>query len=267
MKRLYCFAVIFILATFAAAQNYPPGTRCTRLEEETERCRHPLSNRPPSVSLKAEIADARTAELCKRRLIPSAECAKAGEHIKLIASAADPDGDRMLFTYSTTGGLVTGDGSEVFWKLENLSPGVYTATVEVDDGCGCVAVTSDTVTIAKSGPAWLTGTWKGKGYQWDTGSSWLMVLKATPDNYTIEYPGLKCGGKWSLLDTDAETATFTELLSYGTDVCDASGRFRIEKLSSGELGFTYARSTSPEIVAAGILEKTRKVSKPSRQPR
>jgi hypothetical protein len=36
----------------------------------------------------------------------------------------------------------------VTWDLSGLQPGTYTASVEVDDGCGCVSFSSTTVTIA-----------------------------------------------------------------------------------------------------------------------
>ena len=68
--------------------------------------------------------------------------------IKLTTKATDKDGDTLLYTYTTTGGRVTGDGSNVSWNLEGVQPGTYTATVEVDDGCGCVAFSSTTVTVA-----------------------------------------------------------------------------------------------------------------------
>jgi hypothetical protein len=36
----------------------------------------------------------------------------------------------------------------VTWDLSGLAPGTYTASVEVDDGCGCISFSSTTVTIA-----------------------------------------------------------------------------------------------------------------------
>jgi hypothetical protein len=68
--------------------------------------------------------------------------------VGLTTTASDPDGDTLLYTYSTTGGRITGEGANVTWDLSGLSPGTYTSTVEVDDGCGCVSFTSTTVTIA-----------------------------------------------------------------------------------------------------------------------
>ncbi|MGZ5435094.1 MAG: hypothetical protein ACXWID_02205 [Pyrinomonadaceae bacterium] len=68
--------------------------------------------------------------------------------VGLTTTATDPDGDTLLYTYSTTGGRITGDGANATWDLSGLAPGTYTASVEVDDGCGCISFSSTTVTIA-----------------------------------------------------------------------------------------------------------------------
>ena len=68
--------------------------------------------------------------------------------VGLTTTATDPDGDTLLYTYSVTGGRVTGEGATVTWDLSGLAPGTYTASVEVDDGCGCISFSSTTVTIA-----------------------------------------------------------------------------------------------------------------------
>jgi hypothetical protein len=54
----------------------------------------------------------------------------------------------LLYTYSTTGGRITGQGGTATWDLSGLGPGTYTSTVEVDDGCGCISFSSTSVTIA-----------------------------------------------------------------------------------------------------------------------
>jgi hypothetical protein len=80
----------------------------------------------------------------------STSCTPSGSStVQLAANATDPDGDTLLYTYTTTGGRVTGDGANVSWDLDGVQPGTYTATVEVDDGCGCVAFSSTTVTVAE----------------------------------------------------------------------------------------------------------------------
>jgi len=68
--------------------------------------------------------------------------------VSLTTVATDPDGDTLLYTYSTTGGRITGDGPNVTWDLSGVAAGTYTSTVEVDDGCGCVTFSSTTVTVA-----------------------------------------------------------------------------------------------------------------------
>ncbi|MEA3033525.1 MAG: hypothetical protein QOH86_1541 [Sphingomonadales bacterium] len=65
--------------------------------------------------------------------------------VRLRTIARDPDRDRLLYTYSTTGGAVTGDGPAVTWTLD--APGTYTASVEVDDGHGCTSFASATQTV------------------------------------------------------------------------------------------------------------------------
>lgn len=80
----------------------------------------------------------------------SATCTpSANQTVSLSANATDPDGDTLLYTYSTSGGRITGEGPNVSWDLTGVQPGTYTATVEVDDGCGCVSFSSTTVTVAE----------------------------------------------------------------------------------------------------------------------
>jgi hypothetical protein len=74
-------------------------------------------------------------------------CGGRGTNVKLSARASDPDGDALLYTYSTTGGRVTGDGPEVTLDLTGVTPGVYAVTVEVDDGIGGTANDTANVTV------------------------------------------------------------------------------------------------------------------------
>jgi hypothetical protein len=77
-------------------------------------------------------------------------CTPSSDYVvNLTANASDPDGDTLLYTYSSTGGRITGDGANVTWDLTGVQPGTYTATVEVDDGCGCVSFSSTTVTVSE----------------------------------------------------------------------------------------------------------------------
>src|SRR5207247_837394 len=75
--------------------------------------------------------------------------ATANMGVSLTTSATDPDGDTLLDTYTVTGGKISGDGPNVSWDLSGVGPGTYTASVEVDDGCGCITMSSTTVTVAE----------------------------------------------------------------------------------------------------------------------
>ena len=102
-------------------------------------------NTPPEVSLKASEEEITLP--CRSAETP-AEGAPGGGQVRLRASATDADGDRLLYTYSTTGGRLVGDGPEATWDLSGVRPGEYTVTVEAHDGCGCIAFASARVRVA-----------------------------------------------------------------------------------------------------------------------
>jgi hypothetical protein len=110
-----------------------------------------LPNQPPTASL---AASATTITLpCQPGYHSSSgSCpASASTSVSLTTTASDPDGDTLLYSYSVTGGRVTGDGANVSWDLSGVGPGTYTASVDVDDGCGCITSATTTVTIASCG--------------------------------------------------------------------------------------------------------------------
>lgn len=109
-----------------------PGTRCPRLfaggREGTV-----LPNSPPNVGLASSTAYIATS---------------ANTEVNLKAIACDPDRDTLLYTYSTTGGRIQGNGPTVVWNLTGAPrPGTYTVSVQVDDGCGCISFDSAAVKL------------------------------------------------------------------------------------------------------------------------
>ena len=128
-----------------------PGARCTRLSwpkekkkpaGESGRCARLwprartgtfLPNVPPKLALSSSS---------------SYLSAGAPAEVQLKAIACDLDGDNLLYTYSSTGGRISGEGAEAVWNLGGVRPGTYTVSVEVDDGCGCMSFASGVVTIA-----------------------------------------------------------------------------------------------------------------------
>ncbi|HEX7957363.1 MAG TPA: PKD domain-containing protein, partial [Pyrinomonadaceae bacterium] len=106
-------------------------------------------NQPPTVSLSASSSRVVLAAECSGDQMPDPTCTPTSNTVQLSATATDPDGDTLLYTYSTTGGRVSGDGPNATLDLTGVAPGTYTVTVEVDDGCGCIAFTSTTVTVER----------------------------------------------------------------------------------------------------------------------
>ena len=78
----------------------------------------------------------------------STTCTPTGSEVTLTADARDPDSDQLLYTWSVTGGRLTGEGRSVTWDLSGVANGTYTATVEVDDGNQHKVSGSATVTVA-----------------------------------------------------------------------------------------------------------------------
>ena len=78
----------------------------------------------------------------------STTCTPTGNEVTLTADARDPDNDQLLYTWSVTGGRLSGEGRSVTWDLSGVPNGTYTATVEVNDGNQHVVNGSATVTVA-----------------------------------------------------------------------------------------------------------------------
>jgi hypothetical protein len=79
----------------------------------------------------------------------SATCTPTGNEVRLTATATDPDNDQLLYTWSVTGGRLSGEGREVTWDLTGVAYGTYTATVEVNDGNQHTANAAATVSVAE----------------------------------------------------------------------------------------------------------------------
>src|SRR5205085_10879728 len=99
------------------------------------------------VTLSANPTTVRFAAGCPADQHPAEGGTPTSASVQLAAAATDPDGDTLLYTWSTTGGRITGDGPNVTWDLSGVAAGSYTATVEVDDGCGCIAYANTSVTV------------------------------------------------------------------------------------------------------------------------
>ncbi|HET6891376.1 MAG TPA: hypothetical protein VFH31_09760 [Pyrinomonadaceae bacterium] len=111
------------------------------------RCCPPPPNQPPTVAVAASTASINRP--CPTG--PSAEgCVPSpSSEVQLTADAKDPDNDTLLYTWSVTGGRISGEGRAVTWDLSGVNPGTYTASVEVNDGNQHTVSASTTVTVTE----------------------------------------------------------------------------------------------------------------------
>jgi PKD domain len=112
-----------------------------------ERAPTELPNQAPTVSVTSSTSRVTLAAQCPPDQMADPNCTPTATTVQLTANATDPDGDTLLYTWTTTGGRIVGDGPNVTWDLSGVTPGTYTANVEVNDGCGCIAFASTTVTV------------------------------------------------------------------------------------------------------------------------
>ncbi|HTY62631.1 MAG TPA: PKD domain-containing protein [Acidobacteriota bacterium] len=86
---------------------------------------------------------------------PSIECqtttmdVASGGSVQLRAKASDPDNDRLSYSWSATGGTVSGSGDTATFNAAGVGAGSYSVTVTVDDGRGGKASCSMTVNVSE----------------------------------------------------------------------------------------------------------------------
>jgi outer membrane protein OmpA-like peptidoglycan-associated protein len=93
----------------------------------------PRPNRPPTALLSVERSPI-----------------LVGEHTGITCTGSDPDGDPLTYSYSASGGTVTGTGTSATFDATGLAPGTYTVKCTVDDGRGGTADASGNVEVKEA---------------------------------------------------------------------------------------------------------------------
>ena len=75
-----------------------------------------------------------------------------GERTGITATASDPDGDPLTYSYSATAGQVTGEGPKAQFDSTGLAAGSYTVKCSVSDGRGGTADASADVDVQQPPP-------------------------------------------------------------------------------------------------------------------
>ena len=105
---------------------------------------------PPNVApiVNPSVSSASITLPCPEGTSSESCTASASRSVTLNAGATDADNDTLLYTWSVTGGTLSGEGASVTWDLSTVNPGPYTATVTVNDGNAHTVNGSATVTVA-----------------------------------------------------------------------------------------------------------------------
>jgi outer membrane protein OmpA-like peptidoglycan-associated protein len=95
----------------------------------------PRPNRPPTISCSTD----------RSPIMP-------GERTGISATASDPDGDPLTYSYTATGGTVSGNGPKAIFDSTGLQAGSYTVKCSVSDGRGGTADASTNVDVQQPPP-------------------------------------------------------------------------------------------------------------------
>ena len=102
---------------------------------------------------------------------------------------------------------------------------------------------------------WLSGTWEGTGYQIDNNETWTMKLTVRGKVYKIEYPSLKCGGKWIPISIGRNRARLIEKITFGLEDCVDNGNVVIERLNRRQIAYRFTGRGSRQVTASAILNR------------
>jgi outer membrane protein OmpA-like peptidoglycan-associated protein len=134
----------------------------------------PPMNRAPSVACSAS---------------PATIIAGSTEPVNITATATDPDGDALVYSWSATASTVEGTGSQVRWLPGNLGPGNYRVNMTVSDNKGGTASCSVDVRI-------------------EPRPNRPPTVTLTPDRQTV-LVGERVGFRANCTDPDGDPVTYT----------------------------------------------------------
>ncbi len=106
--------------------------------------------------------------------------------IQLQCVATDPNGDKLNFTWSATGGTFSGSGSLINWQAPQQT-GAYNINVTVDDGKGASAQSSITLNVGANQSPQVSSFSANPAVVGPGGSSILTVVAKDPDGDVMRY--------------------------------------------------------------------------------
>jgi len=143
-KRRFPLTGLLLLAACLAAGAAPQALGQNRQQPPAQ-----PDTRPPTIKL---TTDTQVVTLC-----PDAESIE-NPRVRLRAEGYSPDGNRLRYRWTVSGGRLEGTGDDVVWDLTGVQPGVYTVNATVESGPEgavdplCTAFTSARVVVRSCPP-------------------------------------------------------------------------------------------------------------------
>ena len=132
---------------------------------------------------------------------PTVECSVAkatilqAETTTIRAAATDPDGDALSYSWTASGGKLTGAGDSATFDATGLVPGKYTVGVTVKDRKQHQASCSSEITVLKRNHAPTASVEPGTFALTQGESATLRCIAKDPDNDKLTYTWLVDGQK------------------------------------------------------------------------
>ena len=167
LKLIAVFLVLIIAIVLGSAcgpSKTPPSAPAPQTAPT------PTGNQPPIIS----------------SLTPSQTQVYPSGTVEIQCIAADPNGDRINFTWSAEAGSINGAGTSVTWQAPNKY-GTYKVTVTVDDGKGASTQSSVTIGVGANQPPQITSLAANPTTIGPGGSSLITCVANDPDGDVVRY--------------------------------------------------------------------------------
>lgn len=120
----------------------------------------------------------------------------AGDSTDITCDATDPDLDTLSYSWSCSGGAVSGSGSAVSWTAP-AADGDYSITAAVSDGKGGTASQSVTVTVSSNNAPVISSVTPSPATVVAGGSSAVTCTATDADSDALTYEWVASGGSIS----------------------------------------------------------------------
>jgi hypothetical protein len=155
-------AIVMVLAGCGPSQAPPPQAQ---QQQPT-----PTGNQPPVIS----------------SLTPSQTQVYPSGTVEIQCVASDPNGDKLNFTWSATGGNFNGAGQTVTWQAPKQY-GTYEITATVDDGKGASSKSTITLSVGANQPPQISSLSANPTVIGMSGNSLITCVANDPDGDVVKY--------------------------------------------------------------------------------